>query len=394
MMRGRVGSLLVVVSLAVAACGTAATPEATTQTPLPTAGTPLPSTSQPTATAGAISVVTLPLSYNFHTMSSYGSIAVLDEVAGADDGLASDVILVDLAHGTWRVLATAAPGYQPWNPVIGANKVAWVEWRYPSPWLIGSCSWRIVVMDLGTGTSRLIASGVNTRLDFDGAPSPAMDMELDGSRLAYAVQDTTAARPWGWRIKVVDLASGKVERSIPTQQEMFSLGLAHGEVAYSEGLVNTETGAIWHTRLMISTPQEPKPRQIAANAYYLSFRDGRLAWMGDESGAVYNSGQPGAVRVWTAVGPSWTPAPVTPQPPEPQVPQEWQAVSADAVVYCLVRLVGSGGSSLWMWDARTGQAHEVPGSEGAMASGIGQGWVTWAGGVIGTSVTVSGMRLP
>jgi hypothetical protein len=46
--------------------------------------------------------------------------------------------------------------------------------------------------------------------------------------------------------------------------------------------------------------------------------------------------------------------------------------------------------SLWRWTAPTGQAELVPGSLGAILSGQGAGWLTWAGG-LGDSVTVSGL---
>ena len=404
MKRRSTSALVAVVSLALAACGTASTGTspgrsslARTATPEPSVsqvaeGSPSLSVSQSPGSPVGISVVMLPSTYNYHTMTAYGALAVLDDVQ-VEGSLASDVILVDLAHGSWKVLATAASGFHPWNPVIGTGKVAWVEWRYEVPPTSGPCDWRIVVMDMGAGQSRVIASGVNSRLDGDGGPPPAMDMELDGTRLAYAVQDPTASRPWGWQIKVVDLATGKTERSVTTQEEIYDLGLSGAVIAYSEGFVNPDTGSIYRTRMMVSTLEQPTPHQIAADAYFLSFRQGRLAWMGDTSGESSQTGQAIAPRVWAASGPSWTPVPVTPQAPAARIPQEWPASSANAVSYALDDLTGPGASALWLWDARTGQAQPVPGSDGAMDSGLGGGWLIWVGGV-GQEVKVSGMPLP
>jgi hypothetical protein len=280
MKRRPTSALVALLSLALAACGTTSTAPAPGGSPLARTATPEPSFSQSTGGSGNISVVTLPSTYDYHTMQSYGPLAVLDDVQ-VGDSLASDVLLVDLAHGSWKVLATAASGYHPWNPVIGAGKVAWVEWRYEVPPNVGPCDWRIVVMELGTGQSRVIASGVNSRLDGVGGPPAVMDMELDGTRLAYTVQDATASRPWGWQIKVVDLATGKVERSVATEEEIYDLGLSSAVVAYSEGLVNTDTGSIYQTRMMVSTPEQPTP--IRSPPTPTSFRSARADWRGWET---------------------------------------------------------------------------------------------------------------
>jgi hypothetical protein len=337
-------------------------------------------------------VVTLPIAYRFHSMTSDGPLAVLDEIASADDGLQSDVVLVDLAKGTWKILATAASGYQPWKPVISGDNVAWEEWRYSGGSIVGNCDWRIVTMNLNTGNTRLIASGVDTRQFAGNAVCPLFD--LDGSEIAYAVADTTSSRPWGWLIKIVDLTTGQLVRSVPTAEEMNFFGFSNGSVAYSEGLVDEAGGFVYDTRLMLSTPDQPTPKQIAPDAYVVSFRGGRLAWTGDPGASKTQTGLELSQRIWTAVGPSWTPQPVTPDSPPSGVNQVWPAASSDSVCFARMVYTGPGSSDLWLWDQRTGVSSLVPGSDGAVVSGQGGGWITWAGGVIGQSVTVSGMKLP
>ena len=339
---------------------------------------PSPSVTPEVSPAGSPRVVTLPSAYRLHTMTSDGQLAVLDEVSGASDSLAADIILADLAQGTWKVLATAAAGYRPSQPVISGGNVAWVEGRYSNPDFSGPCDWHIVVMNLSSGQTRTVASGVSSprpNTPGEGGGTQCAPIDLDGTQLAYAVQDTAASRPLGWQIRILDLATGQVQRSVATQSEIDSLGISGGTVAYSEILVDAAGGSA-RPRLMLSTQYQPTPREVAPDGGGASFRQGRLAW-GD-----------GVGRIWTAVGPAWTPVPVPVA--GPPASGTAPAASADQVSYTDQDTTGTA-SSLWLWDA-TGILRLVPGSDGALISGLGGGWITWAGGV-GDSVTVSGMSL-
>ena len=237
-----------------------------------------------------------------------------------------------------------------------------------------------------------MASGTNARLEGLGAPPPPL--ALDGNQLAFAVQDATAARPWGWQIEVMDLATGHVLRTIPTQEEIYGFGLSAGTVAYSEGTVDTERGFIYQTRLMVSTPAAATPREIAADAFELSFRDDRLGWVADVEGSQQRSGLERTPRVWTATSASWTPVPVTAAPPKPTTQQQWPAAAAGTVSFDQLDVTDESGgiATLWLWDSETGRAEPVSGSLGAILSSLGGGWLTWAGGV-GDAVTVSGMQV-
>lgn len=384
--------LAIVASLALSGCGANPTGSPPNRPPSTRAVASTPSVSQAPGPSSGLQVVTLPLAYRFHSMTSDGPLAVLDEVASADDGLQSDIVLVDLAHGTWEVLATASTGYHPWNPVISGDNVAWEEWRFSGGSIVGNCDWRIVVMSLSTNGSRVIASGVDTRQYTSNANCPSFD--LDGSQLAYTVEDSTASRPWGWQIKVVDLATGQVQRSILTAEEVNGFGLSNGSVAYSEGVVDKAGGFVYDSRLMVSTPDRPTPVQIAADSYEVSFRGGRLAWMGDPGASQSHNALVLAQRIWTAEGPSWAPVPVTPDAPPSGVNQVWPAASSDAVCYARMVYTGPGSLELWRWDQKSGTSSLVPGSDGALVSGQSDGWITWAGGIPGQSVTVSGITVP
>lgn len=393
-MARRLGFASMVIGAVVWVAGCGATP---TISPPPQA-TPtraVPSTSLPSQSvepSSGLRVVTLPPGYSFHGLRSDGPLAVLDEVSSADDGRQSDVVLVDLAHGTWKTLATAAAGYHTWNPVISGDNVAWEEWRYSGGSIVGECNWRIVAMSMSTGQSRLIASGVDKRQYAGNANCP--DFDLDGPQLAYAVEDTGPSRPWGWLVKIVDLATDKVVRSIPTAEDMNYLAFSNGSVAYSEGLVDKAGGFVYNTRLMLSTPKQPTPKQIAPNAYEVSFRDGRLAWAGDPGSSQSHTGLSLSMRVWTASGPSWTPVPVTPEPPPSGVNQVWPAVRRDAVCHARMAYTGAGSWDLWLWTQQTGTSTLVPGSDGGAVCGLGGGWITWAGAIGGGPETVSGMPMP
>lgn len=339
-----------------------------------------------------IKVVTLPLSYDFHTMTSYGPLAVLDELESSDDGYQSDIVLVDLTSGTWKVLAKAATGYQPWNPVISGDNVAWEEWKYSGGSIIGNCSWRLVVMSLSDRTLRVAASGLSKRQYAGNANCPSFD--LDGSELAYAVEDTGPTRPFGWLVRIVDVRTGGLIRTVATAEEINYFGLSNGSVAYTEGLVDKSAGIVYDTRLMLSTPEAPTPKQIASDAYVVSFRGGRLSWTADAGASQGQSGVALGQRVWTAVGPSWTPVPVTADPPPSGINQVWPSSSASSVCYARMVNSGTGTMDVWMWDEKLGSSTLIPGSDWGLLCGQGGGWVTWAGGVIGQSVTVSGFAAP
>ncbi len=317
---------------------------------------------------------------------------MLDEVPSTNDANVGSVVIVDLATHTWEPLADAASGYQPWNPVIRGDTAAWVEWKYASPPASGSCSWRIVVMSLSSGKSHVIASGTNTRFQGLGAPPPPL--ALDGTQLAYAVQATSGSRPFGWQIRVLDLASGRVQRTIDTGEEIYGFGLSNGAVAYSEGLVDEGRGFVYKTRLMLSTLERPAPRQLASDAFELSFRDGRLAWAADPTSSQERGGRPAAPRVWTAADPDWRPVAVADQPSD-SVQQAWPAASQLGVSFTAMDPTNPdpNGLMLWFWDPKTGRADAVPGSEGTILSSQGSGWLTFAGG-LGDAVTVSGLAKP
>jgi hypothetical protein len=350
------------------------------------------STAGPTGPSwGELAEVDLPLTYRFHSMSSYGPMVVLDEIASADDDLAGSIVLVDLAHGKWKVLAQAATGFHPWKPVISRDYVAWEEWRYTGGFLVGPCAWQIRVMTLSTGQVRTIDSGLSSRVYAGNANCPAFD--LDGSQLAYAVEHGSSARPWAWQVKVVDLITGSAVRSFTTDEEINGFGLSGGKVAYSEGTVAEDKGFVYDTRLMLSSATDPTPRQLAKDAYEVAFRSGRLAWMADPVESQGQTGLSTLQRIWTAEGPDWTAVPVTPDPPAAGWNQEWPSSGAQSVCFSLVNFSGTGTSSissLWCWSHPSGVAGKVPDSDWAIISGQDGGWVTWAGGKIGVTVSVSG----
>ena len=390
---------IVLAALLVAGCQPASSQAAPSQ-PAPTIPSTLPTPSglAPTVSVSASQrpwpagkTVALPPSYRFHSMSSEGPLAVLDEIASADDGLQSDVVLVDLAHGTWKILARAVAGYHPWNPVISGDNVAWEEWKYSGGSIVGDCDWRIVALSLNSGRSRVLASGRDTRRWAGNASCPAFD--LDGGQLAYSVENTSPGRPFGWLVKIVDISTGHLVRTVATAEQINYFAFWNGSVAYTEGTVDQAGGVVYDTRLMLSTPGVPQPVQIDSGAYVVSFRGGRLAWTADAGASQGGSGVALGQRAWTAIGPSWTPTPVTADAPPSGVDQVWPSASSNSVCFTKMAYSGAGTMDVWIWDRQSGSSDLVPGSEGGLLCGQGGGWVDWAGG-IGESVTVSGLVAP
>jgi hypothetical protein len=325
-------------------------------------------------------------------MASAGPLVVLDAIGSESDELGVSIVQVDVQRGTWSVLAKAAPGYHPWTPVVSDDWVVWVEWRYKNSWFSGSASWRIVARNQTTGATTVVASGVSTRLAGGAADEPPI--ALEGNLLAYATEAPTAAHPWGWRVHLLDLGSRKEVGAFITDEQIYGFGLSHGMVAYSEGLVDPNLGFVYKTRLMLATGTPWTSREIARDAFELSFKDGRLAWVADPFSSQHQSGLERTARVWTAVAPSWTPNPVIAGEPPATDREQWPAADSALVTFDRSDILDSSGGigTLWLWDADSSSATKLSGTEGAIISSLSEGWVTWAGG-LGDAVTVSGLPI-
>lgn len=402
-----------VAAVAFAGCGPASSsPPATVSTPSPilspsaaqTAASSAPSS--PTNAEGyrvlslpAAAVRTVPLEANFrfHRLDSAGSLVVIDELQPGDTPTnARAIILVDLAAGTWRQLEAAAAGYQPWDPRISGRTVVWVEWHYESPNNTGLADWRLKMQRVDEPDATTIASGVQRRtLAHYGASWPKA--AIDGDLVAYSVEDSTHP-PDGWMIVVYSLSRRAVVRTISTDQAVYDLAISDGAIAYTVGAVDPNLGFLYDTRLLLSTPDQPAPRQLAVNAYAVRFRDGRIAWGQDTPTQVSGAAQ--GTRIWSTSLADLRPVPVSPPPGRgTEQQQAWPATGDGLVSWASFRLdtatPANNGERLGVWSLTSALAYEVLPSPGATLTGIADGWLVWINDRFAPNPvqTVSGIRL-
>ena len=330
--------------------------------------------------AAAVRTVSLPWNFRFHRIDSDGSLVVLDEMPLFTTTKARSIYVIDLQRGSTRVLSPPAPdGWLAWFPAISGHQVAWIDYRNEGSNDTGPLDWRIELADLTRHTSRTLASGIQRRSGTGfGASWPAMD--LDGNRLAYAIEDP-AHPPNGWEIRVVSVPTGAVERTVPTDLPVYGLAISGQDVAYSEGKIDPQEGFTYATRLFISRPTDPAPVQLASNAYEVAFEDGRLAWSQDEPTTLV-SGAAHGTRIWTAALPELRPEPAAPPPGHgTEQYQAWPRTGSGFITWDSARLsvtdTSVNGDRFAVWDPHDRIAYELDPSPGAIISSAGGGWLVW-----------------
>lgn len=393
--RGALGPFLVL-SLMTQACGAAVPPSSGSALPvaaspsLAATGAPAPA-AFPTAlnpegyhvvilSSGAVRTVSLPWNFRFHDIDSDGPLVALDEMPLFTPTKARSIYMIDLEHGSTTVLSPQAPeGWRSWSPAISGHKVAWIEFHYEGTNNTGPLEWHIQLDDLDRHISRTVASGIQRRSGTTfGASWPKMD--LDGDRLAYAIEDPSQP-PEGWQIRIVSLPSGTVERTIRIHLHVYDLALSGSAVVYTEGRIDPEVGFTYDTRLFISRAADPAPLQIGSNAYNVAFEDGRFAWSQDLPTATI-SGAPHGTRIWTATLADLRPVPAAPLPGRgTEQYQAWPATGSGFVTWDSARLsltdTSVNGDRLAVWDPHDQVAYELDPSPGAVISSAGGGWLVW-----------------
>ncbi len=367
------------------------------------AGTATPSAGLTTVNAEGYRAITLPgtgvhsvplVSHfgGFHRFDSEGPLVVLDETGACSfthaDGTISaesslacrSIVLVDLVAGTFTTLQQAPFGWRAWLPVISADRVAWIEYHSEGREDTGPLDWRILLTDLASGATRTVASGVHRQLPAGGSGSaswPALD--LDGDRLAYATEDP--ARPAsGWKIVVLSLSTGTVEREIAAGLNVYDVAIDGGDVAWTEGKIDPHVGFTYATRLMVSTAARPAPRKIADHAYEVAFDAGRLAWGQDSPVTITGAAQ--HTRIWTATSPDFKPKPASPVPQRGlERYQAWPKTGGGFVTWESYRFSETDQSLLadkfCLWNPADGHAYEVNPTRGANLTSSTGGWFVW-----------------
>lgn len=324
-----------------------------------------------------------------HRMRSDGPFAVLDELGPPSSGHGQGIWLVDLTAGTARVIATASGSDVAWAPDISGRRIVWTEWHYANvaAWS-GTLAWRVMALDLDAGGPTIVAHGTNARLDYNngrgGLQAAPPLAQVDGNLIAYTLEDTGPGRPQGWKIVIRSLADGAVERTVPTKQAIYSLALANDSVAWSEGLLDLPGSFTYAARLMVSTPEHPRPREVAKDAFEVLLDSDRLSWIGDPIASQKGIGLAQHPRLFTAVLDDLRADPVS-APADGIIEKGayWPAAGDGFITWADDQDTGPDrhpdptGDHLVVWDQRSDQAVQLEPTAGMILSGVGGGWLTW-----------------
>jgi hypothetical protein len=188
---------------------------------------------------------------------------------------------------------------------LAGSRVAWASWTCSAVAETLICSsWRITMVDLDTGVSRIVAQGSNPDVAVEADQSdktliPALALSAD--TLAYTSGDLKG----GYRLTLLTLSSGAT-RTISLGGPVEQIAWAGTDLAWVEDADFHDTAYdldhgnhnpyYTSSRLMLLSDGAPTPRQIEAAApYWLAADSGLVVW---DTGGDY---------MWTATTPDWEP---------------------------------------------------------------------------------------
>lgn len=289
---------LLIVSAMLAGCGRSeASPIATSTSPItqsPTVPPTSPSAPPPSTASGTFTIddaagssVVLPWGPPFdpRPLATFGSRAYFLELISGKDAVTGDLEvpfvyrlhLADVSTGSSSDVLTLAPGHMISSDGSGgtssfagfvatADRLYWVEIWYdglPNLQDVGGNPfgdlpqhWEIVAFDPASGSSSIVASGINRRMAVGeaGATINPPTLAVDGDRLAYTLEAATTDAPNGNKIIVQSLAGGTIIGTMTTNGYVPWVGLAGTVVAYREALGTDLHGSnARDARLMLRT---------------------------------------------------------------------------------------------------------------------------------------------
>ena len=188
---------------------------------------------------------------------------------------------------------------------LAGSRVAWASWTCSAVAETVSCSsWRITMVDLDTGGSRIVAQGSDPDVAVEADQNdtsliPALALSAD--TLAYTSGDLKG----GFRLNMLTLSSGAT-RTIALGGPVEQIVWAGADLAWVEDADFHDTAYdldhgnhnpyYTSSRLMLLSDGGTNPRQIEADgAYWLTANAGLLVW---DTGGDY---------MWSASAPQWQP---------------------------------------------------------------------------------------
>ena len=221
----------------------------------------------------------------------------------------------NLHTGALRKIRDAAVSSVPLGISVAGSQAAWadVPCRYsdPSPMpteqahiqvQVHCSGWRVVLTDLNTGASRVVAQGSNPEIVNDAisqdTPVPVVPtVALGDDVLAYTTGDLTH----GLKLNLLTLSSGAT-RTLPLGGPVEEMSWAGGDLAWVEdpdlqpaGTNGSAYPSYSGSHLMLLPKGASEARRIADGAYWPAADTGEITW------------DTGGCEMWTASAAGWQP---------------------------------------------------------------------------------------
>ena len=239
----------------------------------------------------------------------------------------------NLHTGALRKIRDSSPFLSvPTAISVAGSQAAWADvtcqssWPSPMPTeqahlqpIVKCSSWRVVLTDLDTGASRVVAQGRDPEVvNVHDAPVPVVPtVAIGDGQLAY----TTGDLAHGIVLNLLTFSSGAT-RTLPLGGPLEQLNWAGGDLAWVQDAdlhaAGTSPGGYntpyyLGSQVMLLPADASQPQRIANDGDALAVDAGKIAW------AV------GGCEVWTASAPSWQPVDTGYEGCQPLVSGGWLA---------------------------------------------------------------------
>jgi hypothetical protein len=222
----------------------------------------------------------------------------------------------NLHTGALRKVRDSAPSLSvPLDISVAGSQAAWADVTcqssMPSPMpteqahpqvQVHCSSWRVILTDLNTGASRVVAQGSNPEIVNEAisqdTPVPVVPtVALGDDVLAYTTGDLTH----GLKLNLLTLSSGAT-RTLPLGGPVEGMGWTGGDLAWVEdpdlqpaGTNGSAYPSYSGSHLMLLPKGASKARRIADGAYWPAADTGEITW------------DTGGCEMWTASAAGWQP---------------------------------------------------------------------------------------
>ncbi len=347
-----------------------------------------------------------------------GALPARDVVAGgavyqlASSTASGEIVLrrIDPLSGESVVLARIPAGHQAVDLAATSTGLTWLEtWSAagPAPGDVGAgplaagpvapvgapLRWRVMTLAFADGTSRAVASGVNTRIAIQGAGASVNPplIAADGQRLVYTLEATDSGEPLATRIIVRDLATGTTVRQFDVGSYVSRIGLSGDAVFWITVPSAGTAGADPNDGTLLLAPSDASTsRVVDTHVKDASIGGGMLAWARETA-------QDASIEVMPVTGGSLRRVPGPPVRVGSRQPGPSFGLSATAgwVAWLVLspRADGSVATELVLWREGAPLGQVVAGLRQPDFVTLSDGWAVWREGDASGTIDTHAVRL-